>query len=94
MGALNYVNIGSGNGLLPDSQGIAWTNVDLPSVRSSDIYWGQFHKRYLSQQSLKYIENWSSKSNFQTPRVQRFKSNENASYMVPKFLVMLIPYTI
>ena len=34
-----WVNIGSGNGLLPDgTQAITWTNVDLWSVRSSYIH--------------------------------------------------------
>ena len=34
-GAKIWVNIGSSNGLLPD--GITWTNVDLSSLRSSDV---------------------------------------------------------
>ena len=37
-----WVNIGSGNGLLPDGtwrhQAFTWTNVDLPSVRSIGIH--------------------------------------------------------
>ena len=33
------VNIGSGNGLVPSgNKTITWTNVDLSSVRSSDIH--------------------------------------------------------
>ena len=40
-----WVNIDSGNGLLPwRHQAITWTNVDLSSVRSSDI-----HLRVVSQ---------------------------------------------
>ena len=37
-----WVNIGSGNGLLPDG---TWTNVDWSSVKSSDI-----HIRAISQE--------------------------------------------
>ena len=37
------INIGSGNGLLPD--GTTWTNVDWSSVKSSDI-----HIRTISQE--------------------------------------------
>ena len=32
-----WVNIGSGNGLLPDGTKPTWTNVDLSSMTSSDI---------------------------------------------------------
>ena len=41
-----WVNIGSGNGLLPvRQQAITWTNVDWSSVKSSDI-----HIRAISQE--------------------------------------------
>ena len=41
-----WVNIGSGNGLLPDgTQVITWANVDWSSVKSSDI-----HIRAISQE--------------------------------------------
>ena len=56
------VNIGSGNGLLPDGilQAITWTNISLSPVRSMDISefnfsWGQFHKKYLSHLPLKLV---------------------------------------
>ena len=48
-----WVNIGSGNGLLPGRhQAITWTNVDFSSVKSSDNHtrW-QFHKRYLARRN-------------------------------------------
>ena len=46
MATQNRVNIGSGNGLLPDStQAITWTNADWSSVKSSDI-----HIRAISQE--------------------------------------------
>ena len=40
-----WVNIGSGNGLLPDGQTITWTNVDLSPIRYTDI-----HLRAISQE--------------------------------------------
>ena len=38
MAAGIYVNIGSGNGLLPDGTKNNWTIVDLSTLRSSDVH--------------------------------------------------------
>ena len=66
-----WVNIGSGNGLLP-----AGTK-PLPEPmlsyhRSGPVIfiWAPFHKRYLRHQSLKLARNYLSKISFKPPRGQ------------------------
>ena len=54
-----WVNIGSGNGLLPEGrhQVITWTNVDWSSVNSCDI-----HIRAISQEIIRCLNHQSLKS--------------------------------
>ena len=71
MGTEIWVNIGSGNGLLPDG------TKPLPEPMLTDHQWspvtfisGQFHKRCLNHQSLKTVSNYMSKISFKSPRGQ------------------------
>ena len=70
-----WVNIGSGNGLLPDG------TKPLPEPMLTDHLWspvtfilGQFHKRCFNHQSLKSIWNYKSKISFKFPWGQWVKS--------------------
>ena len=55
--AENWVNIGSGNGLLPDGSKplpeAMLTNDQLGLVA---FFWGQFHSRYLSHNELIFLQ--------------------------------------
>ena len=66
-----WVNIGSGNGLLPDG------NKPLPEPMLTDHQWspvtfilGQFHNRCLNHQHWSPFENYMSKLSFNFPRGQ------------------------
>ena len=63
----DMVNIGSGNGFVPERhQAITWTNVDLLSVRSTDI-----HLSAISQEIVQpSITKISLKIFFKSPRGQ------------------------
>ena len=64
MATFIWVNIGSGNGLLPEWRHLAitWTSVDLSSVKSSDIHWREIAQPLITKIILK-INNLKFHSN-------------------------------
>ena len=53
MATENWVNIGSGNGLLPDgTKPLPQPMLTYHQKGVVTFFWGQFHSRYLSYQSL------------------------------------------
>ena len=73
-----WVNIGSGNDLLPDDTKL------LPEPMLTDHQWspvtlilGQFHKRCRNYQSQKSVENYISKISFKFPRDQALNDIEH-----------------
>ena len=69
-----WVNIGSGNGLLPDStKPLPEPVLTYHMCGPVTLIWGQFHYRYLSHWPLNQLENYSSKIDFESPRGQWVK---------------------
>ena len=93
-----WVNIGSGNGLMPDG------TKPLPEPVLTDHYWspmtfilGQFHKKCLNHQSLKSVWNYISKISFKFPRdqwVNTWRPEQIADNLLPTFSIpwLLIPW--
>ena len=66
-----WVNIGPGNGLLPDgTKPLPEPMLTCHKYGPVTFIWGQFHKRYLSHWPLNQLENYSSKIYFESPRGQ------------------------
>ena len=77
-----WVNIGSGNGLLPDD------TKPLPEPMLTDHQWspmtfilGQFNKKYLNYQSLK-SENYMSKISFKLPWGQWAENSPISTHLI------------
>ena len=75
-GIAAWVNIGSGNGLLPDSpKPLPEVTLTCHQLGSATFIWGQVHKRYLSRQSQKLAGKLHINAKFplNLPRGQWFK---------------------
>ena len=76
MATENWVNIVSGNGLLPDGTK-PLPEPMLHQYGAVTFIWGQCYKRYLIQQLLKSdIENYLIEISFKSPRGQWVKMSE------------------
>ena len=52
---ITWTNVDLPTMKVPGSTNITWTNVDLPTMRVNDwVIWGQFYKRYINCELLKW----------------------------------------